>query len=118
MNVCTATLLFCLPLFYCIYCMSRSEEKTTQHTFFKATSHDRVNPTCLKEDKGCTINPTNLIQQPLKINSWEVCQASCQSDSNCNYFVWYGPKASPFTYTCFLLKKLCESETTCSGCIS
>ena len=97
---------------------NKSELGTTETNLVTTQSKNIPIPDCLKEDKGCAIDPTSLIADPFKTNSWELCQTACQSHSNCNYFVWYGPASSPFINTCFLLDQQCNPETECLGCVS
>ena len=107
-------LLFCVtqPLTACNQPRPEKEmeSKTIESHFAirKTTEKDIPVPACLEEDKGCAIDPTNLIPPPIKTNSWEICKTACQSYSNCKYFVWYGPNALPFINTCFLLQKKCD----------
>ena len=68
------------------------EQETTDTNLVTTTSKTKniPIPDCLKEDKGCAIDPTSLVEDPFNANSWEICQTTCQSHSSCKYFVWYG----------------------------
>ena len=97
---------------------SGNEQETIDTNLVTTTSKNIPIPDCLKEDKGCAIDPTSLVEDPFKANSWEICQTTCQFHPSCNYLVWYGAASSPFICTCFLLNQKCDPETECLGCVS